>query len=978
MTQTDLKSTQVKAHPAFELVDCRYIDSLNVRLEQYRHKATGADHYHLASDSDENVFMVSLRTMPQDSTGVAHILEHTALCGSEKYPVRDPFFMMTRRSLNTFMNAMTSSDWTAYPFASENAKDYENLLSVYLDAVFFSRLDELDFLQEGHRLEFNDPQDPESGLTFKGVVYNEMKGAMSSPVAQLYQTFKSYLFPGNTYHYNSGGDPEHIPDLTYEQLKAFYKTHYHPSNASFFTFGNRPAEDIQGRLQAQALAQFTALDHRLSVPLEKRFSRELQVTESYPSEGDTQNKTYHSMGWLLGESKDLFGLLEAHLLSDLLLDNSASPLRKALENTELGTNPSPLCGLDDSNREMLFMCSLEGSDPEHADAFEALVLETLQSVVEQGVSQDEIDAMLHQLELSQREITGDGSPYGLHLIFSVTGAATHGGSVMDSLDIDHALEHLRQRSREPGYVQELVQRLLLDNVHRVRLVMKPDNDMKARRAQNEKDRLAAIEAGLSDEERQQIIDQAAALKARQEQNADDEDELLPKVTLNDVKPDVKRHAPVKTSPIIEYSAGTNGLTYQHWYWPIPQLSDQERALFPLYTSMLAELGAGDLTYLETQQLQAARTGNVNLYSIYKPSVDNVDAVTGYLVFTGKALDRYFADLTDIMAMHWLDVRFDEHTRIHDLMTLMNSRRLQGVTGSGHGLAMQAASAVHSVGSSLLYDGTGLPAIVRLKNWVASWKDHPEKLEAWLEGLMSLHHKMLNQAPHALLISEADRLPEFEQQLLNSRLSFTEEQTAPEQNLSISGDRQAVWSTDTNVNFCAAAYKTVAPSHPDSPVLTVLAGVLRNNVLHTRIREQGGAYGGGASHDNSNGVFRFFSYRDPRLQETLDDFAGSIDWLKEGQFTDDQVEQSILGVVSSLDKPGSPAGEVKGAYQNRLFNRTDTFRKHYREGILAVTKPELIRVAEQYFGHDARSQAVITDSENAQILADQGFTWHKLS
>ena len=219
--------TQVKS--AFEFISSTEVSSLNLTVEHYQHKQTGAVHYHLAADNQEKVFMVALRTMPKDSTGVAHILEHTALCGSEKYPVRDPFFMMTRRSLNTFMNAMTSSDWTAYPFASQNDKDFDNLLSVYLDAVFFARLDELDFAQEGHRVEFEEMSNPETDLVYKGVVFNEMKGAMSSPVSQLWQKISKHLFPTNTYHYNSGGEPAEITDLSYQQLKSFYSSHYHPS-----------------------------------------------------------------------------------------------------------------------------------------------------------------------------------------------------------------------------------------------------------------------------------------------------------------------------------------------------------------------------------------------------------------------------------------------------------------------------------------------------------------------------------------------------------------------------------------------------------------------------------------------------------------------------------------------------------------------------------------------------------------------------
>ena len=236
-----------QAFSSFTWVRSESIASLNIEIQEYRHNKTGAQHFHIAADDNNNVFLVALRTVPQDSTGVAHILEHTTLCGSERYPVRDPFFMMTRRSLNTFMNAFTSSDWTAYPFASQNSKDFGNLLQVYMDAVFFPTLDELDFAQEGHRVEFAEEGNPDSELVYKGVVYNEMKGAMSSPSRSLWQELTSQLFPSVTYHYNSGGEPENIPELSYEELKAFHHNHYHPSNAIFMTFGDIEAAEHQAR-----------------------------------------------------------------------------------------------------------------------------------------------------------------------------------------------------------------------------------------------------------------------------------------------------------------------------------------------------------------------------------------------------------------------------------------------------------------------------------------------------------------------------------------------------------------------------------------------------------------------------------------------------------------------------------------------------------------------------------------------------------
>ena len=250
----------MNAHSSFEFIRRQPVESLNIVLEEYRHRKTGAQHIHIAADNNENVFLVALRTVPKDSRGVAHILEHTALCGSEKYPVRDPFFMMIRRSLNTFMNAFTSSDWTAYPFASQNSKDFNNLLDVYLDAVFFARLDPLDFAQEGHRVEFEIADDSNSPLVYKGVVFNEMKGAMSSVPSQLWHTLCHHLFPTTTYHYNSGGEPKDIPDLSYQQLTSFYKSHYHPSNAIFMTYGDLPAQELQQQFEEKALHRFEKLN----------------------------------------------------------------------------------------------------------------------------------------------------------------------------------------------------------------------------------------------------------------------------------------------------------------------------------------------------------------------------------------------------------------------------------------------------------------------------------------------------------------------------------------------------------------------------------------------------------------------------------------------------------------------------------------------------------------------------------------------
>jgi Zn-dependent M16 (insulinase) family peptidase len=583
--------------------------------------------------------------------------------------------------------------------------------------------------------------------------------------------------------------------------------------------------------------------------------------------------------------------------------------------------------------------------------------------------------MLHQLELSQREITGDSYPYGLQLIFSVTGAATHGGSVMDALDIDAALEKLRVKSREPNYISELVNRLLLNNVHRVTLTMRPDAQLTHNQKDNERARLDAITESLSEQDKAAIVAQSLELKERQEKQ--DNGDILPKVTLADVKPDVKTQKPVKNGSVIHYAAGTNGIAYQQFYWALPELTEQERMLLPLYTSLITELGAGNRSYLDMQQWQAARTGNVHLYSMYKPSLSAINSINGYLVFSGKSLVRHSDELSEIMAEHWNKPRFDEVERVLDYLTLMSSRRIQGITGNGHGLAMQAASSCHSPGSSLIYRTTGLPAIARLQQWVEQWTADSSLLPVWLNQLQALHNKLAQGKPHALLVGEKDELPALEANLLAKGIPVNATESAVSQTVDMSQSEKIVWSTSTQVNFCSAAFKTVPPTHQDSAPLTVLAGVLRNNFLHRTIREQGGAYGGGASHDNSNGVFRFYSYRDPRLEETLEDFYSSIDWLAQGDFSEEKVEESILGVVSSLDKPGSPAGESKLAYQNKLFGRSDEFRREYRKQLLEVNKSQLVDLAGNYLTRNLASEAVITNAEQAEDLASKGFDWNKI-
>ncbi len=970
-------------HPAFELIRSQDIPSLKLTVEEYQHRKTGAQHIHLKADNPENVFLVALRTVPQDSTGVAHILEHTALCGSERFPVRDPFFMMTRRSLNTFMNAFTSSDWTAYPFASINRKDFANLLDVYLDAVFFSRLDPLDFAQEGHRLEFSEVENPHSELVYKGVVFNEMKGAMSSMSSMLWHTLGKYLHPATTYHFNSGGEPDCIPNLSYEQLLHFYKTHYHPSNAIFMTYGDISAVEHQTTFEDLALQRFEKLDKTISVPDEQRYFAPITVQESYPLAEDEDNgeKCHVVMGWLLGPSTDLNDALTSQLVSSILLDNSATPLMHALETTKLGNAPSPLCGLDDSQKELGFVCGLEGCKAESVQDVEDLIIATLTRVANEGVPQEDIEAALHQLELHQREIGGDHYPYGLQLILNALTAATHRGDPVSMLNVDQALNQLREAIKDPEFLQRQIHRLFLDNPHRVRLTLVPDHQLAQRKEEAEKARLAKIKAGLGEQQIQTIISNSKALLERQ--GYQDDDSILPKVGLEDV-PEKEQEVPHTHSvlpntkqAVTLYPVGSNGLVYQQLIMDMPPLSRDQLQVLPLYTSCVTEVGVGERDYLSVQRWQAQVSGSFNVFSNLRSKVNDIHQTNQFVTFSGKALQRNHDKLSDLMLQTIKQARFDEHSRIEEIIAQIRASREQSVTGSGHGLAMSAAAAGMNHASKLNHEVSGLEGIRRLKQLHKDVKEDGQKLAELCDQMAAIHAQIQSSPRRHLLVGEAEVLA----QLQTTYAQFFDlDAGSSVANWSLETQQEHIkqgWLTNSQVNFCAKAYATVPLTHPDAAPLGVLANVLRNGFLHRAIREQGGAYGGGAGQDNGNACFRFYSYRDPRLQETLDDFDKAIAWVLDTKLPWQAIEEAILGLVSNLDKPDSPAGAAKNHFHSELHGRTLALRQSYRERVLATKLEDLQRVAATYLSPEKAHTAVITDHSKEALIRDLGLLPIKL-
>ncbi len=973
MTVDVTETLNQSIHPAFQLVRQHHVEALDILVSEFKHKVTGAMHYHLATEHDENVFLVAFRTQPMDSKGEAHILEHTALCGSEKFHVRDPFFLMIRRSLNTFMNAFTAADWTAYPFATQNKKDFQNLLSVYLDAAFAANLNPLDFAQEGIRIELENDQP-----VYKGVVFNEMKGAMSSPSDQLYHQLAYHLFPETTYHYNSGGDPKDIPDLTYNELVTFYKSHYHPSNAVFMTFGNEPAYNLQEQFEKLALSKFAKGETIYSKP-EKRLTAPKEVTETYAVDSeDLKDKTYHILSWLLPESSDIKLRLGMRLVEGILLENSASPLRHYLETCGYAQSTGPIMGVDDSNFEMTFYCGVQGSNPEHSETFKNGVLNILKDVASKPVDQDMVDAILHQIELHQREINGDGTPYGLTLILNGLGSAIHHNDPIHVWDVDTAIEQVKEELKDPMWLSNLIQTYLLDNPHRVQMTLIPDANKSAHEVEAEQDRLAKIGEKLSDADKAKINEQTEALKIRQE--TEDDLDLLPKVGLEDIPAEMhvvqgQLREVISNGidmPLNLYHAGTNGLYYQQVLIEIPD-AIVKSPYFNLLSILMGEVGAGEYDYLQLQQLQTAVSGGVGMGASLRSKTNDKYQISSWLTLTTKSLTHNF-EAIGLLKLAFEQLRFDEKDRIIELLQQRKTRWASRLSGSGHSYAMQIASRNMSALANRDYHNTGLGAL----NWLGSLISKIEKDDAlyaeFIQELQSIHRALLLAPKQFLLVCEehhSEKLIEEVQTVWDkvnvdkSPLYLT--QVAQENN-----ENDQAWLIQANVQFCASAYQAVDVAHPDAAPLMVLAGYLRNGFLHSAIREKGGAYGGGASYDGNACSFRFYSYRDPRLAETFKDFEASIDWLMNTEQKPYQLEESILGLISGMDKPGSPAGEAITACYALLHDRTPAFRKQLRERILNVELDDLRRVAQTYLLDQKPTKAVVAPFSKKETLEQLGF------
>lgn len=940
---------------SFELLRTHSIPTLQASLEEYRDPSTGAVHIHLANDGADLAFLVAFPTVPDSSDGRAHILEHLALCGSQRYPVRDPFFSMMRRSTAPFMNAMTYADRTVYPFVSTDARDYFNLLDVYLDAAFFPELDYLNFLQEGWRHVLDDGK-----LAYQGVVLNEMKGAFADPGRALYQGLMTNLLQGTTYAVVSGGDPLDIPDLTHAALKDFHARHYHPSQAVFMTAGAVPARQIQEHISERVLARLSGTAP-MKMPQLATLAAPREAVIEVPALAASDNGFGIQFAWIVGESADGAACQRARLLEAGLLGDASAPLRKAMESAGYG-RPSNMNGIDDSARQLVLHLGMEGLTRDQVADAQQRIMAALEQTAQAGVPQAVLHAALRNIRYQQRSTANGGMPNVLMRMLAVAPVAMRGGNVLDAFDSERVLGQLEQQIVQPGYFENMV-RELLDSPARLTATIVPEPAYFAQREQAESARLARETAALTDADRSRIAADNAALLARQDQQPDMS--VLPRITPQDVSraprplpqldPQASRHS---------VAIASNGISYAHVQYDVTSLNECDWPWLQLYVDLRASLGLGDRSYDEADawRQQAAPAFHLQL----SPAL-NDGVLRLALSFEASGLREEHQGIADVIRTYIENPRFDEFPRIAFLCTQMAQNRIHNLAQMGDRYAHFAAGAS---ASRLRYfesavDGIGyLPFICELQARAASAEG-----VAWIAAQLTRIHRLVIACPASVICAgSGDDAGALAQLVGEPGAHIKLEAVAPAKADDLYRvPMDCALHAPSQVNHCYTAWPAPDERHHDAPALAVAAELLTHQFLHTAIREKGGAYGGAASYSASAGIFAMTSYRDPRLAETYADFAQALDSLMETTFTDEQIEQAIISVIKGLDRPLSPFDAVRLALslQQRGINAEQ--RVAFRTGVLACTASAIKAAVEQWLRRQTPARAAFV-GDTQQDLA----------
>ena len=961
----------MSAKDKFKLLREQEIPELRTRGYLYEHIKTGAQFLSLVNDDKNKVFGVTFRTPPTDSTGVAHIMEHSVLNGSRKYPLKDPFKQLIGSSVNTFLNAFTFPDKTVYPCASAHIKDFYNIVDVYLDTVFYPVLSREAFMQEGWHYEVDG-----DALTYKGVVFNEMKGSYSDPKHIANNYAMNSLFPDTTYGVDSGGDPARIPDLTYEQFKEFHDTYYHPSNSFAYFYGD---DDPEKRFEIleEYLGDFDRKNISSEIALQVRFTEPSRSKHSYPAgEGD---KGIVSINWMIGEIKDVVLRHALVVLGYMLTGTPGSPLRKALIDSQLGDDFMVTLDPEDELRQVCFSAGLKGIDPGDTGILETLIFDTLEKLASEGLDQESVDAGLNAVEFSLREVDGVGGsafPRGLNLCLQSLGMWLHGLDPIEMLAFEKPLNELKQRTKDnPHYFEDLIQKYLLDNTHRSTVTLTPNTTLFETQAKQEVERLEVKYNSLDDSEKERIIKEEAVLKKWQE-TPDTQEDLakLPALTLTDLDTKIEtvptQLNAMNDAQVLFHDLETNGIVYIDLGFDMSTLPMHLLSYCNVLSTAFLEVGTSKDDYVSFMQRIDALTGGIATENMVTKHSTN-GTIVSQVFMNGRALARQVSDMLALMRDALLHVRLDNKERFKQIVTEAKVGFETSIVDSGHAVV---GGRLRSMLSESGWIGEQVGGIDQLQFVRALLKRIDTDWEGVLKDLSEARQLLVNQSSlivnvtcsYAVWRGLESHVTAFVKEIPSTPVVKQGWHAAPvpaSEGLSI----------PAQVNFVGKGANLYNLGYEFDASIFVIVKFLRSGYLWDTVRLQGGAYGGFCAFDKQSGVFSFLSYRDPNTSDTIARYDAVVEYLRTFELSDADLEKVKIATVGDLGKYKLPDEKGRAALIRHLVGETDESRQETHDQAFNTTLKDFHTFADTLEKLNKQGTISILGSESALKSSDLDLT-----
>lgn len=945
----------------FHIQRVEKIPDMRMTAYEIQHEASAAKVLILHCPDRENLYSIGFRTPPKDSTGVAHILEHAVLAGSEKYPVKDAFNELARGTLQTFINAFTYPDKTLYPVASQVPKDYFNLARVYTDLVLRPCLRRETFRQEGHHLEFEKPDDDRSPLNVTGIVFNEMKGAYSSPDALMWKAIQEALYPDTLYAFDSGGNPEVIPFLTYEQLREFHRTFYSPSNARFLIYGDISPEDhlafLKEMLQGFGL---TAVDS--GIESQPRWKEPSRTHGFFPigKKEDTAGKTTVNLAWMMADNRDPETVILLKIVARALLGTAAGPLRKALIDSGLGEDLSPASGLESDLRQIAFVAGLRGTEPERAEKIETLIMKTLEDIAASGIERDIIEGAFHQMEFGLKEIVRKRYPFGIVLMSRIYRTWLYDGDPLLGLRFSGILDGIRGKwTADERLFQDTVKKWFVDNPHRVLSVMEPSRTFLEERDEIFRNMMSQAEEGLSAADREDIRRESSALRIYQEESDSAEARAsLPALKIGDVPRRLEK-LPTERSvlsgiPVLKHGIFTNGIAYLHLAFDASCVPDDLQPYMSLLGKVTTGMGAAGLGYEDMARRIALKTGGIDFRLQAGRSADGRTCWQKFVI-TVRALKRNVPEAVGILEDLLCDGDLGDASRMLDLFQEKKNSLLSSVVPSGHLFAGRTAASslfLNALREEQWYGRTQLATLGHVTNHFQEEKHRiREKLGRLRDMVFTRTGLQVSMtADESGLAGLSDRVSGLILRMPAGREGG--EAAEPEPRPSRTGV-----IVPAQVCYVAQVFPAPAYVSPQAPPLMVLSRLLSSGYLYRRIRVQGGAYGGMSVYEPLGGYLSFLSYRDPRLAETLGVYEQALGHLLKESFTQEELEKAVIGTIGALDRPMDPEMKGSAAMTRAFAGLTDEDRQVFRDGVFRADVRSIREAAEACLSDSRRRSSV---------------------